>query len=54
MIPENIIPKAQQLYDFAVALGHSHASAIGVCSNVMAERKKVVLNVDNRWIVFNL
>lgn len=37
MIPENIIPKAQRLYDFAVALGYSHASAIGVCANVMAE-----------------
>lgn len=37
MIPDNIIPKAQRLYDFAVALGYSHASAIGVCANVMAE-----------------
>lgn len=37
MIPENIIPKAQRLYDFAVALGYSRASAIGVCANVMAE-----------------
>ena len=37
MIPENIIQKAQKLYDFAVALGYSHAAAIGVCANVMAE-----------------
>lgn len=37
MIPDNILPKAQRLYDFAVALGYSHASAIGVCANVMAE-----------------
>lgn len=37
MIPDSIIPKAQRLYDFAVALGYSHASAIGVCANVMAE-----------------
>lgn len=37
MIPDNIIQKAQRLYDFAVALGYSHAAAIGVCANVMAE-----------------
>lgn len=37
MIPEDIIIKAQRLYDFANALGYSRASAIGVCANVMAE-----------------
>lgn len=37
MIPESILPKAQRLYDFAVALGYSHASAIGVCANVMTD-----------------
>lgn len=37
MITDNIIQKAQKLYDFAKALGYSHASAIGVCANVMAE-----------------
>lgn len=37
MIPDDIIAKAQKLYDFARALGYSHASAIGVCANVMAE-----------------
>ena len=37
MIAEPIIQKAQRLYNFAVALGYSHGSAIGVCANVMAE-----------------
>ena len=37
MIPDDIIAKAQRLYDIARALGYSHASAIGVCANVMAE-----------------
>lgn len=37
MIPEEVFPKAQRLYDFARLLGYSHESAIGVCANVMAE-----------------
>lgn len=43
MIPDSIIPKAQRLYDFAVALGYSHASAIGVCDNLMKPLKKIPL-----------
>lgn len=37
MFSDEVIQKAQRLYDFAIALGYSHASAIGVCANVMAE-----------------
>ena len=37
MISNEIILKATKLYDFAVKLGYSHSSAIGVCANVMAE-----------------
>lgn len=37
MIPDNLIPKAQRLYNSALALNYSHDSAIGVCANVMAE-----------------
>lgn len=36
-IPSNILKKAQRLYNFARKLNYSHASAIGVCANVMAE-----------------
>lgn len=37
MIPDNIIQKAQRLFDIAVRLGYSRPAAIGVCANVMAE-----------------
>lgn len=37
MFETEIITKAQRLYDLAVQRGYSHASAIGVCANVMAE-----------------
>lgn len=37
MIPDNIVAKAQRLYDIALELGYSKESAIGVCANVMAE-----------------
>lgn len=37
MIPEYVYPKAQRMYDFAILLGYSHAAAIGVLANVMAE-----------------
>lgn len=37
MIPENVFPKAERLYNFARELNYSHEAAIGVCANVMAE-----------------